>query len=379
MPQAEAAVMSARINHLRNPGATLYKTTTVRHLGRVEAKPNAALIADNAVVEAFGADKCPKLAQLLKEENENTLLHALRCIAGVLKMPTDVVNSTHDEHHVLEPLGNLVYHNNAAIRRLAATALRVFASHAVGRAELVRYRTMRKILKVFGRNDNELMEPLFDTALHVSSTMSGVREMSQHGYPAVILEKLKRDASDSIRVRALQLLKAFVNDGIPSTVLHIVELGGVDAVAKFIHSKNKDVRTAALQTTGAMLYLEQGRNSAMLNGVAKKLCGVLQDRDSSVSIVAAGALMVLAVHDGAKREIYELGAHTGFLALLHRPEYGVQLNTLKLVTVLAAHPLARDAMRTKQMEKTMRDMTEDTNELLARSAKLALRAVLWTP
>ncbi|KDO29346.1 hypothetical protein SPRG_05882 [Saprolegnia parasitica CBS 223.65] len=377
MPQADANARS--IHHLRNPGATLYKTTTVRHLGRVEAKPNAAPIADNAVVEAFGADKCPKLVQLLKEDDESTLLHALRCVAGVLKMPTDVVNSSRDEQHVLEPLGNLVFHNNAEIRRTAAIALRVFASHAVGRTELVRYRTMRKILKAFGRNDNELMEPLFDTALHVSSTMAGVREMSQHGYPAVVLEKLKRDTSDSIRVRALKLLKAFVNDGIPSTVLSIVELGGVDIAAKFISSKHKDVRTAALQTTGAMLYLEQGRESAMLTGVAKKLCGVLQDRDSTVSVAAAGALMVLAVHDSAKREIYELGAHTGFLALLHRPEYGVQLNTLKLVTVLAAHPLARDAMRTKQMEKTMRDMTEDANELLARSAKLALRAVLWTP
>ncbi|KDO16214.1 hypothetical protein SPRG_18252 [Saprolegnia parasitica CBS 223.65] len=253
---------------------------------------------------------------------------------------------------------------------------------------------MRKILKAFGRNDNELMEPLFDTALHVSSTSGGrprdeparVRFVCPRScaasiarYPAVVLEKLKRDTSDSIRVRALKLLKAFVNDGIPSTVLSIVELGGVDIAAKFISSKHKEVRTEALQTTGAMLYLEQGRESAMLTGVAKKLCGVLQDRDSTVSVAAAGALMVLAVHDSAKREIYELGAHTGFLALLHRPEYGVQLNTLKLVTVLAAHPLARDAMRTKQMEKTMRDMTEDANELLARSAKLALRAVLWTP
>ncbi|OQR97885.1 hypothetical protein ACHHYP_09880 [Achlya hypogyna] len=317
--------------------------------------------------------------RLLGEEDEATLLHALRCLAGVLKMPNDVVNCSNDPHHVLQPLTQLVYHANADIRRAAAAALTVFSTHSVGRTELIAHKTMRKILKVFGRNDNALLESLFDTALNLSSIMSGTHEMSQHGYPAVVLEKLKRDTSDAIRVRAMRLLKAFVNDGIPTTVLNIVELGGVDVVAKFIYSKHKDVRTAALLVTGAMLYSEQGRESAMQSGVVKKLCGVLMDRDSTVSVAAAGALMVLAVHDEAKREIFDAGVITGFLQLLHRPEYGIQLNTLKLITVLAAHPLAREAMRTKQLEKTMHDMTEDTNELLARSAKLALRAVLWTP
>ncbi|OQR93377.1 hypothetical protein THRCLA_08457 [Thraustotheca clavata] len=352
-------------HHLRCSGSTLYKISPYRHLGQVEAKANPSAIPNNAVVEAFGADKCPKLIRLLNEDDEATLLHALRCLAGVLKMPNDVVNCSNNSQHVLEPLAHLVFHNNQEIRRSAAIALTGFSAHAVGRAELISQKTMRKILKAFHRDDTPLLESLFDTALNVSSIMTGTQELSKHGYPSAVVEKLKRSITDSIRCRALRLLKACVNDGIPGTVLQVVELGGVEVVSKSIYSKNKDVRIASLQVTGSILYLEQGRESAIEHGVVKKLCGVLMDRDTSVGVAAAAALMVLAVHDEAKRELYEAGIMSNFLKLLHVREVGIQLNILKLITVMAAHPLAREAMRTKQLEKSIQDMTEDPNELLA--------------
>ncbi len=126
----------------------------------------------------------------------------------------------------------------------------------------------------------------------------------------------------------MQLLKACVNDAIPGTVQRAVDSGGIDIVSPFITSKKRNVshriinkermilekylhfydiqvRVAALQVTGAMLFLDIGRERALSLGLVKTLCSVLMDRDPGVTFAVTSALMVLAVHDDAKRSIFE--------------------------------------------------------------------------
>ncbi|KAF0685044.1 Aste57867_23073 [Aphanomyces stellatus] len=369
----------AKINHLRCPGSSLHHTTSHRHLAGSEAKLNPPAIADNAVVEAFGLGKCPRLVRLLGDESEAVLLHTLTSLAGVLSDPRDVVLCFDEHAHVLEPLAKLVYHANDAIQERTAECLKVISSHANGRAELISSRTMRKILKAFVRTEEQLMVHLFDTALNVGSLLSGAQEMTQNGYVNIVMDKLKHDLSDAVLLRTLRLVKIFVNDGMSGTVLRVVESNGVETVSRCVFSKVKPVQVAALQLIGAMMYLDRGRDHAMAHGVVKKLTKVLMDKEPAVCVASAGALMVLAIHDDAKREFHEGGAIPGLLQLLYRQDFGIQLNVLKLVAAIASYPPARQVMRTPQMEKIMIALTDDPSELLARTAKVALHAVVWMP
>ncbi|KAH9148381.1 hypothetical protein AeRB84_008254, partial [Aphanomyces euteiches] len=140
---------ATKIHHLRSSGATLFKSTTHRHLAGSEAKANPAPFADNAVVEAFGLGKCPRLVRLLNETDEAVLIHTLKSLGGVLNDPKDAVACFDEKLHVLEPLSRLIYHNNIDIQQLVASALCLISSHANGRAEFLSQRTMRKILRAF--------------------------------------------------------------------------------------------------------------------------------------------------------------------------------------------------------------------------------------
>ncbi|CAK4677120.1 unnamed protein product [Aphanomyces euteiches] len=371
---------ATKIHHLRSSGATLFKSTTHRHLAGSEAKANPAPIADNAVVEAFGLGKCPRLVRLLNETDEAVLIHTLKSLGGVLNDPKDAVACFDEKLHVLEPLSRLIYHNNIDIQQLVASALCLISSHANGRAEFLSQRTMRKILRAFVSTDDILLTRLLDTALNISTTLSGAQDMTQNSYVPVILDKLKQESSsEAVVLRKLRLLKAFVNDAMSGTVIRIVDAGAIELTSKYIFSKSKSIQVAAIQLIGAMMYLEGGRDRAMEHGVVKRLCKVLMDKESSICKASAGALMVLAIHDDAKREFHAGGAIPGLLQLLYRQDFGIQLNVLKLVAALAPYPPARQVLRTPQMEKVIRTHAEDSNELLARAAHLALNAITWMP
>ncbi|RHY32699.1 hypothetical protein DYB32_002328 [Aphanomyces invadans] len=243
MPPAKEAAIT-KINHLRCPGATLFDTTSYIHLAGAEAKANPRPIADNAVVEAFGAGKCPRLVRLLADEDVHVLIHTLKSLTGVLTNPRDVVACLIEENNILEPLSKLVYHANEEVQKLSAACLNLISSHANGRADLIARRTMRKIVKAFVRTDEIVALHLLDTALHVSTLLSGAQELTQNNYVAIILEKLKQEPiSDSIALRTLRLLKAFVNDAMTGTVVRIVEAGGVELVSPFVFAKSKPVGT----------------------------------------------------------------------------------------------------------------------------------------
>ncbi|RHZ00305.1 hypothetical protein DYB37_010429 [Aphanomyces astaci] len=241
MPTTKEAAL-AKINHLRCSGSSLYHTSSYVHLAGSEAKANPHPIVDNAVVEAFGVGKCPRLVRLLSDDDVGVLVHTLKCLTGVLNNPRDVVACLDENHSILDPLSKLLYHGNAEIQQLAAACLHLIASHANGRAALIAKRTMRKIMKAFARTDEVVVQNLLDTALHVSTILAGAQEMTQNSYVPIILDKLKQEPlSDAVVLRTLRLLKAFVNDAMSGTVLRIVEAGGVEMVSRFVFSKSKTV------------------------------------------------------------------------------------------------------------------------------------------
>ena len=368
---------NAGIVHLRSAGATLYKRNANQHLHLCESKPNPKCIGQNDVVEAFGMGKCPKLVRLLLEQDEQVLLKTLQALTTVLKSPQDAVVCC--DNHILDSLCQLLFHDNAEIQLLTALAFEILAEHSHVRAVMIEEGVTRKINKAFAKQDEKILLHLYNAMLKFSSIMGGAQEVSQNGFVQIALDKLKQDTSDEIRIRALQLLKACVNDGISGTVLRTVDLEGVEICTKHIYSKNKLVRVAVLQALGAMCFSERGRERVIAIGIIKKICTVLMDKEWTVCCASAGALMVIAIHDEGKREIFECGVVETFGHLLHKSKLGIQLNIVKLISVISSYPPARNALCTPQIKRALGAMSDDPNELLARSARVALQAVLWTP
>ncbi|RLN98386.1 hypothetical protein BBJ28_00010338 [Nothophytophthora sp. Chile5] len=378
------------VKHLRAQGSLLYKRTTGQHLTLMTVKGEVKEPPYECVAEAFGADNHPHLLHALEEGDPVLRRRVLEALASVLKLPQELVMSL--KYGVLELIeSGIACDDDGAVgsgdrelsdcdtelQELSARVLSVMAESPFGQAELLRGGTITRIQPVFASTSNKrTCEHLYDALLLLSASFIGARQLTSVGYLPIVLEQLKsRRLNTALRLRALQLLKNLANDGVDLSVTQALELGAVQLCAKRLFDPQDEVRAAACDALGALGFTEKTRKAAVEHGgVLPRLCGLLSDPQWSVTAASAGALMSLAANDEVKRVIVQSDGLAPLKQLLQSSRPRVQLNAAKLVAVVAALPLARHALDTTATQLRLRALMQDSDPLLAKSAKVALAA-----
>jgi hypothetical protein len=372
-----AAVMPVR--HLRAQGAYLYKRSTHQHLTFVSVQDDVDEIPDDRVNEAFGVENWPHLLHMLGEGDITLKRRVLSAMAEVFKLPKDLAMCI--KHGVLALIEQGVLDVEPEIAELSARVLSVMMEASVGRAAFMESEFAIHMLPVFAAAaHHRTAQHLYDALLSVARSFLGAQLLTQSGYLVVIVDHLKRSSfRGELRVRSLQLFKRVVNDGNEVTAIKAIDLTGVELCAHHVYDANAALRVAACDAIAALACVDRAKKIAVDHGVVKKLCTLLTDAQWHVAAASAGALMNLGVHDDAKRQVVASDALSNINQLLQSPKYLLQLNAVKLVTVLASYPPARRQLNVASTEYHLRVLAGDADALLAKSARLALHAVQWQP
>ncbi|KAF4322676.1 hypothetical protein JM18_003265 [Phytophthora kernoviae] len=345
------------------------------------------------VAEAFGVENHPHLLHALEEGEPVLRRRVLESLSSTLKLPQELV--MYIKHGVVElleggiicgvdgeeaPYANQLSDSDRELQELSALALSAIAESPCGQAELLKGETITRIKPVFASAANKrTTEYLYNTLLHLSSSFPGARQLTAAGYLPIILEQLKGPRqNDALRLRALQLLKNLVNDGVGPTTYRSLELGAVPQCSKRLFSPNFEVRVAACDALMALGFAEKARKAVVEHeGVVQRLCELLSDKKWQVMAASASALMSLAAHDEVKRQIVAHEGLAGVNQLLQSNKLPVQLATTKLVAIVTALPAARGLLDVPATTLRLQTLMQDSDPLLAKSARVALTAVQW--
>lgn len=388
----------ASVRHLRAHGAYLHKRSTEQHLILVSAKGEVVDTPYDRVAEAFGVENHPHLLHALKEGDDQLKCRVLEAMATLFRLPQDLVMCL--KLGVLELVERGLEQNDSELCELSARVLSVMVESPCGQAAILRAESAKRLLSVLS---SETTPPrtqclLYDTLIGVSRCFAGGRQLAEVGYLPVVLGHLaprvggrppapdkdapppRLDGEDdrARRVRALQLLKNLVNDGVDFTAFRALDLDAVAVCTRHLRSPDFATRSAACDALGTLAFVDKARKAAVEHGAVPRLGALLSDSHWQVAAASAGALMIVAVHDEAKRQLMAADALANVNHLLQSPHYLVQLNTVKLVAVMAAYPPARRVLGVSSTEYHLRLLMQPSSDaLLAKSAKTALLSVHW--
>ncbi|TMW55150.1 hypothetical protein Poli38472_013912 [Pythium oligandrum] len=374
----ESASLSTCFSTVDSQGSFLYRRTAPQHLTLVAAKSDVPEIPYDRVTEAFGVENWPHLLHSLEDGDEVLKKRVLLAMSTVFKLPQDLIMCL--KIGVLEHIEQGILDENQEIRELSALVLSVILESPLGRSHLMTTEMPAHILPVLQSSTHPAtMLHLYNALLSLSRVFTSAQLLTKHGYLTVVVTHLKRSLSDELRLRVLQLLKNLVNDGIEGTVFKAIELDSLDLCAKYLYDANAEISAAACDTIAALGYVEKAKKIAVERGAVKKLCTLLTESQWQIVAASTGALMCLAVNDDAKRVMVASEALHTINQLLQSSKYIVQLNTVKLVSIVASYPPARRQLNVSSTEYHLRSLMGDSDAVLAKSAKIALRAVQWQP
>lgn len=390
------------MRHLRAHGSYLHKRSTVQHLTLVASKGEVSDAPFDRVTEAFGVENHPHLLHALDEGEVPLKRRVLAAMVSLFRLPRELVMCL--KLGVLELVEKGLSHDDREVRELSAEVLSVIADSPCSHSALLASRLLVRLLAVFAAvpRADAYQCHLYDALISVSRVFTGARQLTEAGYLPVVLAHLaarrgpnlaaaaaaapppppphdstSASAEGERRLRALRLLRHLLNDGADLTALRALELDAVGAAARALRAVDPRARAAGCDALAALAFADRGKKAAVDQGAVPSLCRLLGDARWEVAAAAAGALMVVAVRDEAKRQLLASDAPAALLALLQAPLPLARLNAVKLVAVAAAYPPARRALGGAGSEFFLRALAADADPLMARSARAALLAVQW--
>ena len=151
------------------------------------------------------------------------------------------------------------------------------------------------------------------------------------------------------------------------------------------------MRQHAAANLVGLTFSPAGKRQAIEHSAVPGLCAMLgeglsspEGRDgdcsSAVRAAAAAAAMNLCTDNTAKVEVIDAGGLDGLVPLLDDGERpAVQVNALKAIAAVSAHPKARAFFNNKALTDRLHTIADCENSLLARNATIALGVVEWAP
>lgn len=337
---------------------------------------------ETVIVPAFGAGMCPKLVNEVKNNNREIRVNALKVLCDVLKNPMHVVGCV--EAGVVGVLNEQTTSSDPLTRCRASKALDVCARDSNGLQTMIDAGTPQAVQRALDDDVDEVRENVYSSLIRLSTGLAkGPRALVDAAYPSVLVGKAAREKV-GLQPMALKLLRNCILDeqGLQDALDH----QAVETCISLLASTDDTVRCDAANTLATLCFNEMAKITAIEHDATRTLVALLEDDARAIRSAAAGALMAITTTDEGKRvmvteepgaEIHSVAVLVGLLRESHTT---LKLNALKCVANVAVHPRARKQMRTSDdCLALLDDLCSSSNQLLAKHAAIAKKAVLWEP
>lgn len=342
-----------------------------------ESKDSPKKIPDDKVVEAFGAQKCPKLvSQVAQSTNTKLRINALKVLTEELKNPYSAGGVT--RAGVVPILNELSTHDDKNVKESATKALGALACDSNGRQSMIEEDTANAVLKAINDPSPTVRSNVYDALLNLSQIRAGITALVSAGYPTVLVEKSKTESNDDVRHLPLRLLYEVIKT--EKGLNEALDCGAVEACIENLSHNDSLTKKDAAATLGFLCFADAAKITAIANGAVALLSELLEHHFWKVRAAAAGALMSIIQTDQGKMEMIPCGAIAKLIKLLKDEEDLVKLNVLKTLTEAVVHPAARkECVESTECLLTIESICNGDDEFLAKHAKTAREAVTWMP
>lgn len=342
-----------------------------------EAKGMPILNQEEKVVEAYGAQKCPKLVSQISQSSNAVLRNnALKVLCEELRNPYSAAGCVRSG--VVPVLNDLTTTSPVAETRQASSkALATLAVDSNGRAAMIESESAKVVVKALSDADAKVRANVYDALLNLSAVRAGVDALVSAGYPLILVGKGGSEVDD-VRHLPLQLLYNCIKneEGLSAAL----EGDAVTVCIDNLPHKSSLVREHAANTLGFLCFADSAKVTAIQNDAVEKLSSLLDDALASVRASAAAALMSIVQTDAGKKALTPANVVPKLIKLLKDDSVAVKLNVLKTIACAAVHPEARREMReSSDCLPVIHGIMDAGDKLLAKHADIARQAVLWQP
>lgn len=361
---------------------------TVTH----EQKENPEHIPDTKVTLSFGQLTVPNLVKKLSDEDPAIVEGAVAVLANrVLSKPSNVTIGA--KCMIVPPLNQLIARSirQEATRLSALKSLALMAGQLKGRQALLEHGTIPALRDVL--EDKNQSVAIYDNAYAVlvnlsASTQSISGVINSKGLIDFLVRNTELQpgqgtpataCAPSVKAATMGVLLNCMRH--PDGVQLSLNAGAVEATTDKLNNKDEKVRLAAVKLLQALCLVEEGRVKAVSGGKAiQNLVTLLKDWSALIRRASIGVLMSLTIDKPGKAQMFQYGMIVLVNCLTKEKDKWVKQNAMKVVSMMAVMPAARDALKVAGVVEAIENIAKYANEdLTTEIASTAIDAVLWEP
>jgi len=348
-----------------------------------EVKGVAAAMDEKHITPAFGVGMCPKLVGEVQSAKRAVRVNALFVLCDEFKNPGSVLGCV--EAGIVGVLNDQVSSDSDPLtRQRASKALEICARDANGCRAMLAANTAQVVAPALNDDENDVRLHVYEALIEMSTgSIRGVRALVASNYPAMLVSKAANEVV-AMQPLALKLLRNCLYDdqGLEDALGH----SAVETCITLLGSFDTSVRHEAANTLSTLCFAEMAKMSAIQGDAVTVLITLLRDSEQHVRCAATGALMAITTTDEGKRAMVppltdgEIESVSLLILLLHETHDLLITNTLKCISNVAVHPLAREQMKnSKECLESLSQFCVSDHPLIAKHAIIAKKAVLWRP
>lgn len=348
-----------------------------------EVKPQAAVIPQTKIVEAYGLRKCPKLVEQVAGLDIDVRINALSVLCEEFNNPYMISGCA--QAGVIKVLASMVVDPDFETRERSSKALALAAKDANGLEAIIWDDAIPELL--LGKNDpSEIVRGnIYECIFHTTRTREGIQACITAGVTEVFVLAINNETVFALKVLLLQALHNIV--GNEEGLVNALQAGAVEVCIKLLKDlkyKNS-VYADAAKTLAFICFDERGKEVALSNGAVPALADILHDRSQTVAVKAAvlTACMAITSTDEGKRQML-MGGNSdivdNIIALLYEDDRVVKMNVIKVLANIAVYPPIRKILQDSTCVTMLKRIVANSGDaILIRHANIALDAVNWKP
>lgn len=330
------------------------------------------------IVEAYGTRKCPKLVEQVCSAELEVRVNALGVVCEEFSNPYTVQGTM--KGGLARILAQMVSDPDFLTRERASRALAMAAQDSNGiDAILADTPILVEILNGIKDPSDAVRGNVYDCLYYISQTQAGKEASVVAGIVFNFVDALGRD-DDSLKIKILKSLYNIV--GSPQGLEEALSAGAVGVCLSLVKSKDQRLCAEAARTLGMLCFEERAKKEALDGGAIPLLIALLGEKNEKLAkIYSTLAIMAITSTVTGRIQMHSPEAVKALSNLMLEEDRALRLNTLKVITNIAAYPpirslLLEDVGLIKLIEKICE---EKSDKLMEKHAILSLDAINWKP
>jgi hypothetical protein len=369
-------------------------------LSKFENKGQPAEIPAVKIVEAYGLRKCPKLVHQIAGSDLEVRQNALAVICEEFQNPFSISGCA--DEGAIKVLAQMVTDPDFTTRVRATKALSLAALDAKGLSAILHDDVIPLVLKGISDSADAVRGNVYQFLQAVSKSPDGVNACVISGVTQALVGALIKETDHSLKPFLLRsiynlssseegLIGAISSKAVESCIdllrktVENAKIGKTTkgAIAPDYSSFEPSVVIEAAKTLGFMCFDGRAKIVALNHAAIAQLIGILKLKKHWTSDIRCSitvALMAITITDNGKIQIFEENGVDNIINLLYDDSKVVILNTLKIISNIAIYPKNREILlHHPTCVAKLENLSNVADGFVSKHAKVALKAVNWTP